>query len=188
LLHKNTSVPTAYFPVVWGAYNPQSIQLVETFLRQEKHQPNFTLDEFSEHSGNWLPRGTGMYVIRGSDARLFRFDTTLEGWGNEDTAFYYMIGQHRRLVRRHETGLIHVWHDKSCAMGKEAFTKEQMKACEKSRIMGSKLAQHLRRNETDVWHDKSCVMGQNVFNKWQRKACENNAEKFGEEIRKLVSM
>jgi hypothetical protein len=141
LLHKNTSVPMVYFPIVWSAYNPQSIQLVETFLRQQKHQPNFTLDEFSEHSGRWRPHGTGMYVMRGSDARLFRFDTTFQGWGGEDQAFFFLIWQHRRLLRRHETGLVHVWHDKSCVMGKDVFTKTQMKSCESVRkqLQGSEL-------------------------------------------------
>jgi hypothetical protein len=142
LLHKNTSVPTVYFPIVWSAYNPQSIQLVETFLRQQKHQPNFTLDEFSEHSGRWRPHGLGMYVMRGSDTRWLRFDTTFQGWGGEDKAFFFMIWQHRRLIRRHETGLVHVWHDKSCVMGKDVFTKEQMEDCgtvRKTDQQGSKL-------------------------------------------------
>jgi hypothetical protein len=147
MLHKNTSVPMVYFPIVWSAYNPQSIQLVETFLRQEKHQPNFTLDEFSEHSGCWRPYGFGMYVMRGSDIRSFRFDTTFRGWGGEDKAFFMMIWQHRRLMRRHETGLIHVWHDKSCVMGKDVFTQWQMKTCRGSRrrVQGSKLGNRLER-------------------------------------------
>jgi hypothetical protein len=132
---------------VWGAYNPQSIQLVETFLRQQKHQPNFTLDEFSEHRGKWLPHGTGMYVMRGSDTRLFRFDTTFQGWGGEDVHFFFMIWQHRRLLRRHETGLIHVWHDKSCVMGKGVFTKKEMKDCGlvRNQLQGSKLGIKLER-------------------------------------------
>jgi hypothetical protein len=147
LLHKNTSVPTVYFPIVWNAYNPQSIQLVETFLRQQKRQPNFTLDEFSEHRGKWFPHGLGMYVMRGSDTRLFRFDTTFQGWGGEDVHFFFMIWQHRRLLRRHETGLIHVWHDKSCVMGKGVFTKKEMKDCGlvRNQLQGSKLGIKLER-------------------------------------------
>jgi hypothetical protein len=141
LLHKNTSVPMVYFPIVWCAYNPQSIQLVETFFRQEKHQPNFTLDEFSEHRGKWLPHGTGMYVMRGSDTRLFRFNTTFQGWGGEDVDFFFLIWQHRRLLRRYETGLVHVWHDKSCVMGKDVFTKKEMKDCGfvREQLQGSEL-------------------------------------------------
>jgi hypothetical protein len=157
LLHKNPSVPTVYFPIVWSAYKPQSIQLVESFLRQQKHQPNFTLDEFSEHSGRWRPHGTGMYVMRGSDTRSFRFDTKFKGWGGEDVDFYFLIGKHRRLLRRHETGLVHVWHDKPCVTGKDAFKKKQMKACEqlRSNYQGSELGIQLERNYTESLKQKS---------------------------------
>jgi hypothetical protein len=141
LLHKNTSVPTVYFPIVWSAYDPQSVQLVQAHLRHKKSQPKLTLDEFSEHRGRWLPHGVGIYVMRGSDIRSFRFDETFQGWGGEDTAFYFLMGRHRRLLRRYETGNIHVWHDKSCVMDEEVFTKKQMEACGSVRkqFQGSKL-------------------------------------------------
>jgi hypothetical protein len=157
VLHKNTSVPTVYFPVMWSEYNPKSIQLVETFKRQKKHQPNYTLDEFSEHRGKWYPHGTGMYVMRGSDIRSFRFDETFQGWGFEDWVFYFQIGQHRRILRRHETGNIHIWHGKSCVMGKDVFLKEQAEACEGARnfLQGSNLGKKLLESKSKKRRESS---------------------------------
>lgn len=107
-----THYPTAYFPIVWSAYNPQTVQLVEEACRQ-LNRP--VPPPFSEHRGHWREYGKGMYVIWGPDAAELGFDTKFEGWGMEDTDFFQRtVAMPRRIIRRMEPGLVHTWHPKDC--------------------------------------------------------------------------
>lgn len=131
----------AYFPIVFSAYNPKGVELVTEKLGN--------LPKYSQHRGHWRDRGTGMYVLRGSDAALFEFDEKFEGWGGEDTAFYKQVAKQRRIVRQNEPGLVHMWHTKSCKIGKDGLTGPQVKACRYARMgeEGSKLVKELLREK-----------------------------------------
>ena len=150
-LPKNT--PAAYFPIVWSAYNPQSVQLVAEQMAREKQIPlsdhqavEALLPEHSEHRGHWRIWGKGMYVMRGSDARRLKYDTKFEGWGLEDVDFFERVRKlPARIFRRIEPGLIHTWHPKHCNYGKEIFTEAQMSDCLKTQSSedGSELGRQL---------------------------------------------
>ena len=124
------STPAVYFPIVWSAYNPATVKLVEKhFIRQGKAIP----PEFSTHRGHWRYYGKGMYVIRGPDAaRIDYRDLVLkhQGWGQEDVDFMEkVIRLPRRIFRRTERGLIHTWHEKSCVMGVDVHDELKQRQC-----------------------------------------------------------
>jgi Chondroitin N-acetylgalactosaminyltransferase len=147
--------PTAYFPIVWSAYNPDSVQAVEEHFGEQLRNENpdniqerllEKMPEYSEHRGHWRPYGKGMYVILGTDATILQFNTQYEGWGSEDVDFYNKtVALPRRILRGIETGLIHTWHPKFCDKGKDAFTPQQIKNCKRSVKLeeGSPLGQEL---------------------------------------------
>jgi hypothetical protein len=176
LLHQNASLPTAYFPIVWSAYNPHSIQLVQSFLQQQQQLDTTTnsqlnnnvtqkWDEFSEHAGHWRPYGTGMYVIRGADARLLRYNTSFVGWGGEDVDFYNKTVKLRRSIRRQETGLIHVWHVKTCTKGTDVITAAKKRSChasvqeDGSKLGRSFLSKERKRKKRQLSRDKVYKQG-----------------------------
>lgn len=156
--------PVAYFPIVWSAYNPESVVLVEKKFKHELRKENpkgdmvelmkAKMPEFSEHRGHWRPYGKGMYVISGTDALKLTYDTSFEGWGGEDVDFYERtVALPRRILRRVETGLIHQWHPKFCDQGKDAFTPDQIRNCRASvrKEEGSDLGQQL------LWNHKQAL-------------------------------
>jgi len=146
----NNSTPTVYFPIVWSAYNPKSVELVEADFRQKGQD----LPAYSEHRGHWRPYGKGMYVLSGPDALLLNYDAfTHQGWGGEDVDFYKRcVALPRRILRRTETGLIHTWHNKNCTMGVEVHTEDKRNKCldsnrrERGSPYGIKLLTEYERN------------------------------------------
>jgi len=65
---------SAYFPIMFSAYDPDSVELVDQFIPRNKR---FT---FSEHHGHWRKFSFGMYVIAGSDAPQLSMDENFVGW------------------------------------------------------------------------------------------------------------
>ncbi|KAG7367927.1 chondroitin N-acetylgalactosaminyltransferase [Nitzschia inconspicua] len=125
----------AYFPIVWSEFNPESIKLVERFF----NRPMITA-----HSGQWRPFGFGMYVIAGSDAARLSMDESFEGWGGEDGDFFARVTKELNVIRLHETGLTHVWHQKRCELG--GFVKDKnFRSCiaSLSNFEGSQLGMYL---------------------------------------------
>ena len=84
-LHAETSVragEAVYFPIVWSAYHPQSVELVQWHLdRQQyaKNEPRIVVGPYSEHRGHWRDYGTGMWAMAGPDAKIFRFNDEFQG-------------------------------------------------------------------------------------------------------------
>jgi hypothetical protein len=73
---------TAYFPIVWSEYNPQSVQLVQEYMDNQAAQrntPKQKLERYSDHRGHWRSYGTGMYVLSGPDAAHFKLDENFKG-------------------------------------------------------------------------------------------------------------
>lgn len=111
---------TAYFPVVWNSYDPES-------YRQKGHENkgigNLNLNHNYE-TGFFRATGFGMYALSGVDAHRYQFNTRQKGWGGEDVKFKELIEKHLTVIRKNENGLSHIWHDKakSCAdVGSQSF-------------------------------------------------------------------
>lgn len=64
----------AYFPVMWSAYNPEVVALVDKFMPRQSNSI------YSEHHGYWRRTSLGMYVIAGSDAPNLLMDEQFVGW------------------------------------------------------------------------------------------------------------
>ncbi|CAB9504763.1 Chondroitin sulfate synthase 1 [Seminavis robusta] len=131
--------PPAYFPIVWSEYDPFPVKLVEEAYKRMGKIP---LSKYSEHRGHWRHYGKGMYVLTGPDAKILQFNTTYQGWGLEDTDFYNRtVALPRRIVRRLEPGLVHVWHPKKCRMGLDIMTGDQLDRCKTAQSLqeGSKV-------------------------------------------------
>jgi hypothetical protein len=65
---------SAYFPIMFSSYNPQSVDLVDRFIPQSKKWT------YSEHHGHWRKFSFGMYVIAGSDAPHLTMNEDFVGW------------------------------------------------------------------------------------------------------------
>jgi hypothetical protein len=65
---------SAYFPIMFSAYNPQSVDLVNEFMPQSKKWT------YSDHKGHWRKFSFGMYVIAGSDAKHLTMNEDFVGW------------------------------------------------------------------------------------------------------------
>jgi hypothetical protein len=65
---------SAYFPIMWSAYNPEAVALVDKFI------PRLRDSIFSQHHGYWRSSSYGMYVIAGSDAPHLLMDEKFVGW------------------------------------------------------------------------------------------------------------
>jgi hypothetical protein len=105
---------SAYFPIVWSEFNPETVRLAEAFSSNH----GAVLSTFSPHKGLWRKYGFGMYAISGSDAANFSMDEgRFIGWGGEDTDFYSSVSKKLNIVRMQEHGLIHLWHPKNCELG-----------------------------------------------------------------------
>jgi hypothetical protein len=105
---------SAYFPIVWSEFNPETVQLAEAFSANH----GAVLPTFSPHKGVWRKHGFGMYAMSGSDAANFSIDEgRFIGWGGEDIDFYSGVSKKLNIVRMHEHGLIHLWHPKNCELG-----------------------------------------------------------------------
>jgi hypothetical protein len=65
---------SAYFPIMWSAYNPEVVALVDEFMPRQRDSI------FSQHHGYWRTSSYGMYVIAGSDAPHLLMDEKFVGW------------------------------------------------------------------------------------------------------------
>lgn len=142
------STSTVYFPIVWSAYQPASVELVQwhmDYQQATKNEPRIVLEPYSEHRGHWRDYGTGMWAMSGPDAKVFRFDDGFQGWGGEDGDFYNRVAAERTIVRNRDTGLVHLWHPKVCTRGVTVFTDLQVEECHMSREgeEGSELGRQL---------------------------------------------
>jgi len=130
---------SAYFPIMFSAYDPDSVELVDQLMPRNKHYT------FSEHHGHWRKYSFGMYVIAGSDAAHLYMDESFIGWGGEDNDFFSRISSKLNIIRLHEPGLTHKWHPKHCDLG--AFVeKKYYTACigSMSHLEGSQLGIYLK--------------------------------------------
>jgi len=130
---------SAYFPIMFSAYDPDSVLLVDQFLPKTKH------NIFSDHHGLWRKFSFGMYVIAGSDASYLSMDENFVGWGGEDNDFFSRVGKKLNIIRLHETGLTHAWHPKHCQLG-SFVEKKYFQACigSMAHLEGSQLGMHLK--------------------------------------------
>ena len=101
---------SAYFPVVWSEYNPETTSLAEEYHGSE-------LPRFSKDKGTWRSYGFGMYAMAGKDTKIYSLDETFMGWGGEDKAFFDLVVKQLNVIRMNEPGLVHVWHPKTCEVG-----------------------------------------------------------------------
>jgi len=102
---------SAYFPIMFSAFEPESVELVDKFQPQTKQW------RFSKHHGDWRIFSFGMYVLAGSDAAQLTMDESFVGWGGEDNDFYSRVTKKLNVIRLQEQGLTHVWHPKNCDLG-----------------------------------------------------------------------
>jgi hypothetical protein len=65
---------SAYFPIMFSAFEPESVELVDKFQPQTKQW------RFSKHHGDWRIFSFGMYVLAGSDAAQLTMDESFVGW------------------------------------------------------------------------------------------------------------
>jgi hypothetical protein len=72
---------SAYFPIMWSEFNPETKQLTDRFLPQSAPWI------FTDHHGYWRKSSYGMYVIAGSDAKRLRMNEKFVGWGGEVRCF-----------------------------------------------------------------------------------------------------
>jgi len=68
---------SAYFPIMWSEFNPETTQLTDKFL------PGSAKWVFTDHHGYWRKSSYGMYVIAGSDAKKLKMNEKFVGWGGE---------------------------------------------------------------------------------------------------------
>ena len=65
---------SAYFPIMFSAFNPESVELVDQLIPRNKHYT------YSDHHGHWRKFSYGMYVLAGSDAARLSMDEKFVGW------------------------------------------------------------------------------------------------------------
>jgi len=135
---------------------------VTNWFRREEKNPNYTLPQYSQHRGHWRPYSKGMYVLHGPDAAKLLYDTSFEGWGGEDVDYFLRVNSVRRIVRRQEPGLHHMWHHKLCRKGEEIHSDINLRNCKasKSKNDGSELGRELLKRERirqDILEGKTTV-------------------------------
>mmetsp|Transcript_18236 Transcript_18236/g.45313 ORF Transcript_18236/g.45313 Transcript_18236/m.45313 type:complete len:794 (-) Transcript_18236:60-2441(-) len=130
---------SAYFPIMFSAYDPEAVELVD------KVMPRLKRYEYSEHHGHWRKYSFGMYVVAGSDAARLSMDENFVGWGGEDNDFYARVKAKLNIIRLHEPGLTHIWHPKHCDLG-GFVEKKWYTAClgSKAHADGSQLGMYLK--------------------------------------------
>eukprot|EP00536_Pseudo-nitzschia_multiseries_P011109 jgi/Psemu1/289499/fgenesh1_pg.363_\ len=130
---------SAYFPIMFSAYDPKSVELVDKFI------PRNSRYKYSDHHGHWRKFSFGMYVIAGSDAAHLSMDENFVGWGGEDNDFFSRVTKKLNVIRLRETGLTHVWHPKHCKLG-GFVEKKYYRACVGSmaHFEGSQLGMYLK--------------------------------------------
>ncbi len=134
-----STTASAYFPIMFSAFDPESVELVDRVM------PRIKRYEFSEHHGHWRKYSFGMYVVAGSDAARLSMDENFVGWGGEDNDFFARVSRKLNIIRLHEPGLTHIWHPKHCDLG-GFVEKKWYTAClgSKAHADGSQLGMYLK--------------------------------------------
>lgn len=98
-----------YYPVFFSLYNME-------YVYHNNNKPNgFWV---SREHGHWVWYSYGMVCIYKSDyIASGGFDTTIVGWGGEDTDFFERVLLRAKLevIKAPEPSLIHRWHTKHCS-------------------------------------------------------------------------
>lgn len=76
---------SAYFPIMWSEFNPETVKLADQFMTQSAQW------KFTDHHGYWRKSSYGMYVMAGSDAKVLKMDEKFVGWGGEVCLLLSMI-------------------------------------------------------------------------------------------------
>ncbi|XP_041377370.1 chondroitin sulfate synthase 1-like [Gigantopelta aegis] len=117
----------AFFPVSFSLYDPKIACRGKPGCRFEK-------DSFEIHQdrGTWRHFGFGIVGIYKDDfLRVGGWDSSIVGWGKEDTLFYQQCFSYGFPVFRSiELGLVHVHHVKYCDV---SLPNDQYKMCLMSR-------------------------------------------------------
>jgi len=169
---------SAYFPIMFSAYDPDSIKLVDQLMPRKKHHT------FSDHHGHWRKHSFGMYVIAGSDAAHLSMDENFVGWGGEDNDFFSRVSSKLNIIRRHEPGLTHIWHPKNCDLG--AFVeKKYYTACisSMSHFEGSQLGMYLKNLKANDRPSFNEIMARAAEKKDENK--NNNEESIMREAEQI---
>jgi len=162
---------SAYFPIMFSAYDPKSVEIVDKFI------PNNKRYRFSYHHGNWRKFSFGMYVIAGSDAPHLSMDENFVGWGGEDNDFFSRVSKKLNIIRLHETGLTHVWHPKHCKLG-GFVEKKYYQACigSMAHYEGSQLGMYLKNLKENDRASFDEIMASAADKKDDNKNKNTNAE------------
>lgn len=102
---KNESI---YFPEVFKYYN------LDIVYRNKKWSHG--LPPISRKTGHWSNYGYGMVCIYKTDhIAVGEMNNTIEGWGLEDSDYYFRMKPHKRIIfRAPDPSLRHRWHSKNC--------------------------------------------------------------------------
>lgn len=154
---------SAYFPIVWSTYEPQSRKRVACFRKSHRIQPLAMCSHdihassiTSPDSGDWRPQSSGTYAMSGSDAKKIKMDTTFVGWGGEDTDFMQkQVLSLLHVVRMRDMGLKHIWHHEDCrdATGLQSIACAKVEAANAGSKLG--LAIHVTQllNSQELYRD-----------------------------------
>lgn len=102
---------TAYFPIVYSEYDP-----VVVFGRDTS--PNHFL--VNQDTGYWRQYGFGILSVYRSDlAAAGGYNTSIQGWGNEDVDLFEKFVRSRpvSVFRSADPDLVHVYHPVECDPG-----------------------------------------------------------------------
>ena len=108
-----------YYPVFFSLYNMD-------YVYHNKAKPSsFWL---SREHGHWVWYSYGMVCIYKSDyIASGGFDTTIVGWGGEDTDFFKRVLKAKlEVIKAPDASLIHRWHPKDCSL---SLTPQQYHDC-----------------------------------------------------------
>ena len=141
---------SAYFPIVFSEYNPESVRRVESFYASSSSSSaSSSLPAFSPHRGVWRKYGFGMYAMAVADADRIRMNAEkFHRWGGEDNDFFAKVRDSLHVVRMRERGLIHRWHPKHCSDTSFVEVSRRLQCVgSQAAAEGSPLGLHLMRME-----------------------------------------
>lgn len=141
---------SAYFPIVFSEYNPDTVRRVEAFYASSATSSSRSpLPAFSAHRGEWRKYGFGMYAMAVTDANRIRMNAEkFHGWGGEDNDFLARVRDSMHVVRMRERGLVHRWHPKHCSDPRFVDAGRRLQCVgSQAAAEGSKLGLHLMHTE-----------------------------------------
>ncbi|CAB9522105.1 Chondroitin N-acetylgalactosaminyltransferase [Seminavis robusta] len=158
--------PVIYFPVIWSAFNPESIQLIEQEQQQKQRRaqtnsstpledPDLQLDqnghlsEFSTHAGHWRPGGVGMHVMLGSTLNK-TFPPRSHPNNDDDAVEMTEDSAMTRIVLRHDNH-VQGWGTEDMLFYETATQAANL--C---------VIRQLEPNLIHTWHPKQCRWGIDV--------------------------